>query len=81
MMLIQHHKASEYFDRARDQFEQIYADSADGARVMALVQHPYILGAAHRLRHFRRVIEMIATRPNVLFWTGSQIADWYKSAS
>ena len=27
MMLIQHHKASEYFDRARDQFDQIYADS------------------------------------------------------
>ena len=29
MMLIQHHKASEYYDRAIDQFEQIYADAAD----------------------------------------------------
>ena len=29
MMLIQHHKASEYCDRALDQFEQIYADSAN----------------------------------------------------
>ena len=29
MMLIQHHKASEYCDRALDQFEQIYADSAE----------------------------------------------------
>ena len=29
MMLIQHHKASEYSDRALDQFEQIYADAAD----------------------------------------------------
>jgi allantoinase len=28
MMLIQHHKASEYYDRAIDQFEQIYADAA-----------------------------------------------------
>ena len=27
MMLIQHHKASEYYDRAIDQFEQIYEDS------------------------------------------------------
>ncbi len=77
MMLIQHHKASEYFDRARDQFEQIYADAADGARVMALVQHPYILGAAHRLKYFRQVIEMIAAKKDVVFWTGSQIADWY----
>ena len=32
MMLIQHHKASEYSDRAFDQFEQIYADAADGPR-------------------------------------------------
>ncbi len=29
MMLIQHHKASEYFERAIDQFEQIYADAAE----------------------------------------------------
>ena len=28
MMLIQHHKAREYYDRAIDQFEQIYADAA-----------------------------------------------------
>ena len=32
MMLIQHHKASEYYDRAIDQFEQIYDDAADFAR-------------------------------------------------
>ena len=31
MMLIQHHKASEYYDRAIDQFEQIYDDAADSA--------------------------------------------------
>jgi hypothetical protein len=44
MMLIQHHKASEYYDRAMDQFEQIYADAEGSARVMALVVHPYIMG-------------------------------------
>ena len=32
MMLIQHHKASEYYDRAMDQFEQIYADAGQRAR-------------------------------------------------
>ena len=48
MMLIQHHKASEYYDRAIDQFEQIYEDADDSARVMAIVVHPYIMGAPHR---------------------------------
>ena len=54
MMLIQHHNASEYADRAIDQFEQIYADAANSARVMALSIHPYIMGAPHRVKYFRR---------------------------
>jgi peptidoglycan/xylan/chitin deacetylase (PgdA/CDA1 family) len=81
MMLIQHHKASEYCDRALDQFDQIYADAADGARVMAVVLHPYIMGAPHRTKYFRRVVETVRAKPGVLFWTGEQILDWYRSAS
>src|ERR1700748_722630 len=77
MMLIQHHKASEYQDRALDQFEQIYEDAADSARIMALVIHPYIMGAPHRAKYFRRVIEVIRQKPDVAFMTGEQILDWY----
>ncbi|TCT01071.1 polysaccharide deacetylase family protein [Aquabacter spiritensis] len=77
MMLIQHHKASEYYDRAIDQFEQLYWDSRNGARVMALVIHPYIMGAPHRARYFRRAIERIKEREDVVFMTGEQIYDWY----
>lgn len=77
MMLIQHHKASEYYDRAIDQFEQIYEDSADSARIMALVVHPYIMGAPHRLKHFRRIFETIQQKSDVAFMTGEQIYDWY----
>jgi allantoinase len=79
MMLIQHHKASEYYDRAIDQFEQIYEDSVDSARVMALVLHPYIMGAPHRLKYFRRIIEAIWKKSDVAFMTGEQILDWYLS--
>jgi len=79
MMLIQHHKASEYHDRAMDQFEQIYHDSASSVRVMALVVHPYIMGAPHRAKHFRRVLEKISRLPDIAFWTGEQIYDWYLS--
>jgi allantoinase len=66
MMLTQHHKASEYCDCARDQFEQIYADSAESARVMALSIHPYIIEAPHRLKYLRRVIEV--TRSPTGIW-------------
>ena len=77
MMLIQHHKASEYYERAIDQFEQIYADAEGSARVMAIVIHPYIMGAPHRLKYFRRVFETIRRKDDVKFWTGAQILDWY----
>jgi len=77
MMLIQHHKASEYRDRALDQFEQIYEDAATSARVMALVIHPYIMGAPHRAKYFRRIFEVIREKPDVAFMTGEQIFDWY----
>jgi peptidoglycan/xylan/chitin deacetylase (PgdA/CDA1 family) len=80
MMLIQHHKASEYYDRAIDQFEQIYDDAADSARIMALVLHPYIMGAPHRLKYFRRILETIRKKSDVAFMTGEQILDWYLSA-
>ncbi len=79
MMLIQHHPAREYFSRASDQFDQIHADSKDSARVMALVVHPYIMGAPHRFRYFREILEKISGRKDVLFWTGEQMLDWYKT--
>ena len=81
MMLIQHHTAAEYKSRAIDQFEQLYADAQQSARIMALVIHPYIMGAPHRLRYFREALEHIHSRPNVLFWTGEQILEWFTATS
>ncbi|MBR1214204.1 polysaccharide deacetylase family protein [Bradyrhizobium sp. JYMT SZCCT0180] len=81
MMLIQHHKASEYRDRAIDQFEQLYADAEASARIMALVVHPYIMGAPHRLRYFKEALQHIAQRPQVMFATGEQIFDWYVAST
>jgi len=77
MMLIQHHTAAEYRDRAIDQFEQLYADAQHSARIMSLVAHPYIIGVPHRLRYFREALAHIQSQSGVVFWTGEQILDWY----
>jgi peptidoglycan/xylan/chitin deacetylase (PgdA/CDA1 family) len=79
MMLIQHHTASEYSNRAIDQFEQLHHDARTSARVMAIVVHPYIMGAPHRLKYFRRAIEHIRRCTSAQFCTGEQILDWYKA--
>jgi peptidoglycan/xylan/chitin deacetylase (PgdA/CDA1 family) len=75
MMLIQHHAAAEYRNRAIDQFDQLYADAAAEPRVMALVVHPYIMGVPHRVRYFREALAHIRSHPGVVFTTGSEICD------
>jgi peptidoglycan/xylan/chitin deacetylase (PgdA/CDA1 family) len=77
MMLIQHHPAREYRDRAIDQAEQLLHDARGSARVMALVLHPYIMGAPHRARYFREAVAHIARLDGVAFMTGAQIFDWH----
>jgi len=44
---------------------------------MALVVHPYIMGAPHRLKYFRDTLARIRDHGGVLFWTGEAILDWY----
>ena len=44
---------------------------------MALVVHPYIMGAPHRLRYFREALAHIREREDVGFFTGEQILDWH----
>ncbi len=80
MMMVQHHKASELLDRTMDQFERLYAEGAESARVMAIAVHPYITGVPHRIGYFEKILERLSGRPGVLFWTGEQILDWYKAA-
>jgi hypothetical protein len=79
MMLIQRHSASEYANRSIDQFEQLRADASGSARVMALVVHPYVMGAPHRLKYFRRALEHIHRCQEAVIWTGEQILDWYRT--
>jgi allantoinase len=81
MMLIQHHAATEYRNRAIDQFNQIYSDSADSTRIMALVVHPYIMGAPHRSRYFREALEHMRAHKDVVFWTGERIHDWFVASN
>lgn len=79
MMMIQHHKASELADRIKDQFERLYQESVDSARVMGMAVHPYITGTPHRIKYFEEVIEYMACKRDVLFWQGGCILDWYRT--
>ncbi len=78
MMLIQHHEASELFNRARDQFDRLYEEGRESARIMAIAVHPYISGVPHRIKYFEAIYAYMKEKPGVLFWKGEDILDWHR---
>jgi allantoinase len=82
IMMIQHHRAEELFDRTVAQFDRLYAEAeTQGAKVMGLAVHAYISGVPHRIGWFEKALEYMAAKPGTLFWQGRQIADWYAKAT
>ena len=78
MYLVQNHPSPEIFQRSKDYFDTLYEESEEGARIMCVSTHPYITGAAHRIRYYDQVFEYIKRHEGVIFMTGSEILDWYK---
>jgi peptidoglycan/xylan/chitin deacetylase (PgdA/CDA1 family) len=82
IMMIQHHRAEELFDRTVAQFERLYAEAeTQGAKVLGLAVHPYISGVPHRIGWFEKALAHMAGRDGTLFWQGRQIMDWYLQAT
>ncbi|WP_280263863.1 polysaccharide deacetylase family protein [Nocardia wallacei] len=61
----------------KDQFDQLYADSADSGRVMALALHPFVSGQAYRAKYLDQALEYIAGHPGVWLTTSDEIADHF----
>ena len=80
IMVIQHHEARVLYERTMAQFERLYRDGKDSARVLAICVHPYVSGVPHRIEAFERIFEELKQRPGVLFWTNEEILDWYRDA-
>ena len=76
-MAIQHQSSEIFLKRALDYFETIYTESYETAKVMVVAMHPYLSGAAHRIRYVRETFEHILSKPGVVCWDGEQILDWF----
>ena len=81
MMIVQHHESDYLLKRAIDQFDRLYAEGKDRAKVMALAIHPYISGQPHRIKYLEAIYNYVNRFDGVLHWNGVQILDWYKSVA
>ena len=79
MIALQQHESREIFERTKAQFDQLYQESSEITRIMAISLHPYITGAPHRIGQLETFLSYLNDKPGVLMWTGEQILDWYKA--
>ncbi len=81
MFTIQNHAAEEFAHRCRAQFDRLYSEGAQTARIMAISVHPYLSGVPHRIGWLENVLDYIRAFSDVKWWTGAQILDWYREAN
>ncbi len=80
MMLVQHHESDYLLRRAIDQFDRLYQEGADRAKVMSIAIHPYISGQPHRIKYLEAFYDHVAKHAGVLHWNGVQLLDWYRNS-
>jgi len=78
MMLIQHHESEYLYRRAIDQFDRLYAEGKNRAKIMTLAIHPYISGQPHRIKYLEAIYKYVNKHKGVLHWNGAEILDWYQ---
>ena len=76
---LQGHRSDEFLRRGIDQFDRLYEEGKENARVMAISIHPYITGVPHRIRYFEELLDYISGHECVEWMLASQIGDWYNS--
>ena len=81
MMIVQYHQSDYLLKRTIDQFDRLYAESAQRAKIVALAIHPYISGQPHRIKYLEAIYDYVNRFDGVLHWNGAQILDWYKKVA
>lgn len=69
----------EFLEAVRDQLDQLYADSAESGRVMALPVHPFISNQPFRNKYLDRALEYITTHDGVWVTTSDEIVEAYRA--
>jgi allantoinase len=80
LMIVQHQSPQELYTRCMDYFERLYTESTSRAKIMSIAVHPYISGTPFRIRYFEQVLAELKKKRGVVFWTGEEIMNWYRTA-
>lgn len=72
----------EFESMIRRQFDRLYMEGKDSARVMAICLHPFVIGVSHRIWVLESALDYIMGHDDVWFATGEEIVDaWLGSGA
>ena len=75
---LQQHDSEVFLSRGKRQFDRLYAEAEDNARVMAISIHPYITGVPHRIGVLEDLLDYVGGHEGTVWMTASEIGDWYR---
>ncbi|MFC1910566.1 polysaccharide deacetylase family protein, partial [Chloroflexota bacterium] len=75
---IYYHKTPQQFhDMIKDQFDTLYKEGAEQARVMCISLHPFLIGQPFRIGWLDKALQYIKSHEDVWCTTSGDIAGWY----
>jgi peptidoglycan/xylan/chitin deacetylase (PgdA/CDA1 family) len=78
---LHHASGPELRDAIIDQFEVLYEEGAETARVLGIGLHPFLAGQPFRAKYVAEALAHIASHEGVWKTTSDEIADWYLKAA
>lgn len=75
---VEHQSTPEMYVRVVDAIECFSREVASQPRVLTLPLHPHLIGPPHRIIYLDRMLDILCSRSDTVFMTGSEIADWYR---
>lgn len=78
---VQHLPSDAFQKRCIDQFDRLWLEGEQNAKVMAISTHPYLTGVPHRIRYFEELLDYILAREQTAIMTGEEIAAWYRTVA
>ena len=78
MFVAKNRTGQEFYQVAKDQFDNLLEESEKNATVMCIALHPYIIGQPYLLKYLDMVLQYVSNHSDVVWTTTSDdIADWY----
>ena len=76
---LQNHSSEEILHRGKLQFDRLYSEGDENARIMAISIHPYITGVPHRIAALEALFDYIIDHEDVVWMTAKEIGDWFNA--